>query len=134
MSEFIGEKNFLWLNLPVKTTKCSFENFQEQLHFKEICVKCLGKKVSITNFGAVGSFFMAGGNKIWTRKWIIKSLIFGVYLLFSDFLAEVSEPTRTSKNGHLFYNTVSLIKTSLILRTSSYWRDVAQVFICWRAE
>ena len=41
------------------------------------------------------------------------SFIFEVYLLFSDFPAEVLKPTKTGKKDHPFYHTVSLIKSYL---------------------
>ena len=43
------------------------------------------------------------------------------FFLISDFLAEVSKPTKASKKDHTFYNTVPLKKTSLILRTSNHF-------------
>ena len=41
---------------------------------------------------------------------MIQDLLFGVSLLVSDFLPEVSKPTKTSKQDHSFYNTVSTKK------------------------
>ena len=37
---------------------------------------------------------------------MIQDFLFGVSLLFSDFLPEVSKPTKTSKQNHSFSNTV----------------------------
>ena len=39
---------------------------------------------------------------------MIKNLIFGVYLLVSDFSGQSLKPSKTSKKDHSFYNTVSL--------------------------
>ena len=45
---------------------------------------------------------------------MIKNLIFGVYLLISDFLVEsLKTKKKTSKKDHSFYNTVSLKKPIL---------------------
>ena len=41
---------------------------------------------------------------------MIKNLIFGVYILISDFLVErlKAKANKTGKKGHSFYNTASL--------------------------
>ena len=52
-------------------------------------------------------------NKSWTRKYMIKNIVFGVYVrmsLFHIFWQKVSKLTKTSKKDSSSYNTISIKK------------------------
>ena len=86
----------------MKTTKCSFENFQEQLPFKEICVKCLGKKVSITNFGAVGAFSWQGETKFGPESELLKASYLEFIYYFQIFLQKSQSQQELAKTVTYF--------------------------------
>ena len=65
------------------------------------------------NYTGYNALKQSQKSEIWNRKQITQNLIFVVYLLISDFLAESLKANKNWQKDHSFYNAVSVKKPHL---------------------
>ena len=68
----------------------------------------VGRRQKFQNYTGQNVLKQSQKSEIWIRKQIMQNLIFGVYLLISDFLEESLKPKKNWQKDHSFSNTVSL--------------------------